>query len=941
MRSAVFYFLFPSFCCATLLGRDTPLQWRSFEKHPRLSQILSAIPSSNQNSLWDEYTLLGENYPETLPGFSRDETQNIVLSEQNRQLLLYGIFSKDFGGAIYCNNIEIINNPYGFYAGENISCKNGGAICATGTCSIINNSDFWFTQNLAVGSANQTNISENQGGAIKATNCIISNNYGACNFLNNTAATHGGTIYSTTTSITNNSGNIIFNNNATRANEGGAIYASTSITISENKGAIVFSNNRGGNGSACYANTCSFTNNSGPIIFSCNFAFTKGNSRNGGAIKAESILLENNTAPITFRDNQSAENAGACYFTSLTIRNNGPVSFLRNSACWGGALLSLNAGTLVLSADNGDITFNENYSLNSTTPPYRNCSHWTQDINATLSARASYSLKFYDPIENRYPTSRTVRLNPESYHQGTILFSGATVDKHLTNEKNLFSYLQNTYELSNGVLAIEDNAGIACYQLLQRGGTVRLGQGGIVSTNPKASSTSVGSRIELNNIAINLPSILKANAQPPKIWVYPSVSNSSHSEDNNPTITLSGPLSLTNEENIDPYDSINLASALKKVPLLYLLDNATPKIDITNLNVDALNTSKHFGYQGLWTPYWIETITTANSSSALTANTRHKILYADWTPLGYTPNPERQGDIVANILWQSAYTTTANLLMLSLTDANAIFSATGHGLRMFVHQRDSQHLHGFHSHTTGYALHSTVTSVTNHKISLGFSQSFSRLKESQTRNTITSHNYFTGAKFDAPFLYEKLSTFLSLAYAFASHKLVNVSSSQALFHSHTLGSQFSLALSPQNVTRSLQTIPFATLQAIHASNEAFTETGSYARQFSTLDPLINLSMLLGIRSSWENFHHVPTLWEAELAYVPTLYRQKPKISTMLLTSLGEWNTFASPVTYHAFSIRVKNTAQIFDYMNISMHYFGEISTSTQSHYLQAGGQLKF
>lgn len=137
MRSAVFYFLFPSFYCATLLGRDTPLQWRSFEKHPRLSTNPKCNTSSNQNSLWDEYTLLGENYPETLPGFSRDETQNIVLSEKNRQLLLYGIFSNDFGGAIYCNNIEIINNPYGFYARENISCKNGGVICATGTCSIV------------------------------------------------------------------------------------------------------------------------------------------------------------------------------------------------------------------------------------------------------------------------------------------------------------------------------------------------------------------------------------------------------------------------------------------------------------------------------------------------------------------------------------------------------------------------------------------------------------------------------------------------------------------------------------------------------------------------------------------------------------------------------------------------------------------------------------
>lgn len=512
-------------------------------------------------------------------------------------------------------------------------------------------------------------------------------------------------------------------------------------------------------------------------------------------------------------------------------------------------------------------------------------------------------------------------------------------------KKNFFSYLQNTYELHNGVLAIEDNAGIACYQLFQQGGTVRLGQGGIVTTNQKASTTSNGSNIILNNIAINLPSILKANAQPPKIWVYPASSTTSnvttYTEDNNPTITLSGPLSVTNEDNASPYDSTDLSLALKRVPLLYLLDNSTPKIDTTNLNVDALNSTTHYGYQGLWTPYWIETITTADPSSSLTANTRHKILYADWTPVGYIPDPKRQGDIVANILWQSAYATTANLRSLSLTDTNATFSAAGHGLGLFIHQRSSKNLHGFHSHATGYAVNTTATSVTNHKISVGFSQSFSRLKESQTHNTIISHDYFAGAKFDAPFFHEKLSTFLSFAYAYTAHKLTNVKASRALFHSHTLGSQLSLALSPQNVTRSLQTTPFATLQAIHASNEAFTEEGAHARKFSTLDPLINLSMLLGLRSSWEKSHHVPMLWELELAYVPTLYRQKPKIYTMLLSSLGTWNTFAAPVAYNALYARMKSTAKIFDYMNISIQYSGEISTSTQSHFLQAGGQLQF
>ncbi|KZN27738.1 polymorphic outer membrane protein middle domain-containing protein [Chlamydia pecorum] len=963
MRSAVFYLLFPTFYCATLLGRDELLQWRSFEKHPRLSQILSAIPSSNQNSLWNEYPLLGEEnyYSETLPGFSRDATQNIVLSEKNRRLIFYGVLSHNQGGATCGNDVQIINNPYGFYFGDNISYRDGGGIYAAGTCSIINNNNFWFMQNLAIGSENQSSISANYGGAIKAANCIISNNYGTCNFLNNIAATQGGAISSTTISITNNTGNITFKDNSVRGdNNGGALFATT-MTISENTGTVVFANNLAENGGACYStNNFSLTNNSGPVLFFNNHSFYKGGYEGGGgAIHSNSIIIENNKSPIIFSDNLSATNGGACYFTSLSIQNNGPITFFRNGACWGGAILCTLNSNLLISADYGDIIFEQNYALNPSsssplssvrTKSRRNSMHLLSLQTAQLSARQGYSLKLYDPIEHLYAMSTPFLFNPAPYHQGTILFSGATVDKNTTEQENFFSYLQNTYELHNGVLAVEDNAGIACYQLLQQGGVIRLGQGGIVTTNTTASTnnsqaSSVGSQITLNNIAINLPSIFKANAQPPKIWVYPASSTTSnvttYTEDNNPTITLSGPLSVTNENNTNPYDSTDLSLALKRVPLLYLLDNSTPKIDITNLNVDALNSTTHYGYQGLWTPYWIETITTADSSSELTANTRHKILYADWTPVGYIPDPERQGDIVASALWQSLLTTSANLRSLSSDKTSSIFSASGHGLGLFIHQRGSKNLHGFHSHATGYSANTAATSVTNHKISLSFSQSFSRLKESQTHNTISSHDYFAGAKFDAPFFHEKLSTFLSLAYAYTSHKLTNVKASSALFHSHTLGSQFSLALSPQNVTRSLQTTPFATLQAIHASNEAFTEEGTYARQFSTLDPLVNLSMLLGVRSSWENSHHVPMLWELELAYVPTLYRQKPKISTMLLSSLGTWNTFAAPVAYNALYARMKSTAQIFDYMNISIQYSGEISSSTQSHFLQAGGQLQF
>ncbi|EPP30783.1 chlamydia polymorphic membrane middle domain protein, partial [Chlamydia psittaci 84-8471/1] len=70
----------------------------------------------------------------------------------------------------------------------------------------------------------------------------------------------------------------------------------------------------------------------------------------------------------------------------------------------------------------------------------------------------------------------------------------------------------------------------------------------------------------------------------------------SYQEDTSSSATISGPLLLLNSDNEDPYDSLNLSSGINRVSFLYLCDNQEKKITTTDLDIQAINETDHYGY---------------------------------------------------------------------------------------------------------------------------------------------------------------------------------------------------------------------------------------------------------------------------------------------------------------------------------------------------------
>nr|WP_146763591.1 polymorphic outer membrane protein middle domain-containing protein [Chlamydia pneumoniae] len=675
---------------------------------------LSGNEVSNPCSYLDsKSSISGFRSSNPLDGFSYDTSQGLQISNNFAPTIFAYQSYGTSGASISCKTLLVSNNT-GVIRFENNFCMGeGGAIYAVQSCTFTKNRDLIFKTNTAnVTAATNTN-STGLGGAIRTQTLNIVDNFGRCVFENNKTQNNAGAVYaSENLSITGNRGCISVKHNTTitGVSTGGGLWGKR-IDISNNSQPIQITDNSAGQAGGIYTSVnATISGNKEIIEFRNNIASSANNTPNlswnpgGGAIMSNAIVIENNPKGIIFSNNQAARNGGAIYSRSLIIKNNGPVAFINNSATWGGALLNLSSGSgtpnFFLSADYGDIIFNNNLATKNapSLPSYRNAIHCTPGINLKIGASQGHKVIFYDAIEHEHTTSNPIVFNYEPHHHGTVVFSGINLDPDATDESNFLSKLSNSSRLERGVLAIEDRAIISCKIISQTGGLLRLGNAASVRTNTTASS------INFNAIAINLPSVLQAEALAPKFWIYPTKTGSTYSEDTSSNMSLSGPLTFLNEENESPYDSLDLSEPLKEIPILYLLDVAAKNIDTSNLIVEAINLDEHYGHQGLWSPYWMETTTTTSTTIPEQTNTNHRQLYVDWTPVGYRPNPERHGEFIANTLWQSAYNALLGIRILPPQNLKEHdLEASLQGLGLLINQHNGEGRKGFRNHTTGYA----------------------------------------------------------------------------------------------------------------------------------------------------------------------------------------------------------------------------------------------
>lgn len=749
---------------------------------------------------------------------------------------------------------------------------------------------------------------------------------------------------------------VIFNQ---RSEENGGAILGNNVILSNNEGILIlYGNSCMATGSAINARqTVRITQNKCPCLFINNTSYngkTASASGYGSCIYANNIIIENNPGLVLFKNNHvnGERNGGALGFThSCVIRESGPIVFENNQAKWGGAISVSTANTtqanpcrLHIFADYGNIIFNNNTNEELK----RNAIHCQKNHELQFGAKQGFSVCFYDTVEAGHPTPLPVLINPEADHLGTVLFSGATIQKDLPfAQASLISPFRNTIQVRNGVLAIEDDAFLRMNQLQTQNGIVRLGKGGIIASAYNLDS-NVAANINISKLALNLPSLLTPDALPPKLWLFPK---NNSTEDQGPytevdaaSITVSGDLCLFDDRNQPPYDSVDLSQKLSKVPLLYLCENENKKINITNFNVDAINHTEHYGYQGVWAPWWEEYESKANSTFAKTANTKHRMLFAHWTPTGYIPNPQNISYLIPHVLWSSVHTVLS--YMLNTSFPFSVFQMQGHATRTLYRQNNKNSFPGFSIASNGYQVEAASSSVFNHQLALQIGQNFSKTHEHNSPNWASSKHYTGALRFSSTWFHSLLETSAKFVYSYSDHYVHHMlSNKDALSNGFatTLGSSLSL-LCPIYMEQAHTFIaPFIKANAIHSKLSAFIEnnTSKYsARSFKTETPFFEVMAPIGLSIQPLNQSKYIS-WSASFAYQPIVYKQNSEIRTTLLISNGSWVVSGINMDRHAFVTEASVALCPTSFLQLRAEYEGSFSSTSKRNHITCGGAIYF
>lgn len=734
-------------------------------------------------------------------------------------------------------------------------------------------------------------------------------------------------------------------NSLYREQDGGGL-GSRNCTIENMTAPIFFKNNfalRDGGG--IYTNVnCTIVNNDQYICFDRNLA----DGVAGGIYARQALLFENNSQPIYFIGNF----LGGIQALSLTIRDCHDILFFNNLGA--GILIDKNGAVCDLSADNGDIIFFMNSKIIGP-ELYRCCIDFRTNGSLFLGAKKHRSIRCYDPILfNSSDNTKPVLFNKETDHQGSVIFSAQFIPVEETTIVNRHSVFPQPCQIKNGVVSVIDGAGLSLYQLTQDQGILCLGSNGVITTTARQGSNTTGCNIAISKLALDITTLTQKNARPPRIWIQPTATTTgsgdsavtTYSEDTNPTITLSGDLLFLEKEGEDPYDLIDLSEPRNRVPLLYLWDNTTPKINITNLNLDGVNTQEHYGYQGKWTFTWLQQpLPEQDNKSIFGVNPNRTILYGDWSPHGYTPDPKYNTPLVANAIWESVYTLMPGMQSHSITTP-----LSGQLLGMVHVQNNGKDLPGFHMRAKAYWAEAQRSGSCNQKLSLNFGQSFSHIKEKRTSHKLSSKNYGTTLKVTTPMCHEFLSISTCLGYAFGTHTTAfhypNNRSATGNFESHTIGASARINKPIVYSPSCLELSPFVEARCLHAFLSSFTEQTERkadARQFTTDHPFWDFTTPVGIYlkplEAEPSYPH-PT-WSCSVAYLPTWYRKKPAIKTTKLVSQGSWISTGTRVSKHALSLSIASEMQPLPFLRTMCCYEGTFSTTTACNYMTLKGALTF
>ncbi|ANH78251.1 polymorphic membrane protein G family [Candidatus Chlamydia sanziniae] len=832
------------------------------------------------------------------------------------------------------------------------------AIYSTTPTIFKNNSTILFQHNRSAGS----------GSSINATSITLQGTEHSIIFKANGSITFGGVLTSTgPITFTKNTAPILFDSNAA-AIYGGAIFLgvpTASLTSLGNRQGLTFLNNSARTGGAIFSyGNLTFTDNN-QLIFWNNTASPENSvlplpttvppiiAGYGGAIyctdRPTRESEEAGTTPrvtlkgeqyITFKTNVSALEGGAIYGKKIFILSNGPTNFTRNISGKGAAIAIASSGELSLSADQGNIIFNENVTVKqgSSVTVTRNAIHFNENAKfALLGAGTDHGVFFYDPITSASLASGTTApnliINPKPVgnaninYQGRIVFSGETLTPgQIGNADNSTSTLHQKVTLQGGTLALKKGATLAVHTLIQEeNSTIIMDAGTTLATTDGTTDKNTDGNIILTNLVINLRSL-----DATKVARVDVRSTSG-------TLTLSGSLGLIDDKE-DFYENHGLLNQESLTLPIVELKTSTGTSTLSDFSLNPAGyTTSPYGYQGSWKLTWDAT---------------NKRVMGTWTKAGYIPSPRRLAPLVPNSLW-------GNLVDLRVVNQVATAGSDGFsyskgfcltGISNFFHSDRSAEARAYRHMSGGYLITANSQTVSDSIFGIGFGQLFTKSKDYLIANAQskvyfgTVYSSFTQPLWFSTGVFSSFSARISYSRSNENLKTpyTNFTKGRASWSNNCwlgeFGGSFPIILSSPLLNLK-QIVPFIQGEVAYAHHGKFQEKGTEGRVFNP-GRLINVAIPLGIRLD-KNSHRRPDFYSIMIAYVPDVYRRNPNCMTTLSINGAAWTSVATNLARHALRIQASSHTSVNNNIELFGHGGCDIRTTSCQYTLDVGSKLRF
>ncbi|SPN73196.1 Polymorphic membrane protein F,chlamydial polymorphic outer membrane protein repeat,Autotransporter beta-domain [Chlamydia serpentis] len=779
-------------------------------------------------------------------------------------------------------------------------------------------------------------------GCFYVKNALMLLNNNLIRFEKNRSKTKGGAINAGNVTLAGNYNSVMFYDNEA-VSSGGAIHASGSIQIMVNQGAVSFlqNNAKNGLGGALYSNGDIDISQNTHVIFRDNQALTTDIGQGGaicclpqsGSSAPVPVLTLSGNKGVIFERNRSIIGGGAIYARRLTISSGGPTLFINNivdmnSTNLGGAITIDSGGELILTAEQGNITFQGNHTSNNTL----NALHLRSNAKfLKLQARDGFSVEFYDPITSEADGSTNLNINGDpknKVYTGSILFSGAkSISKDI---KNFQSVIPQNVNLSAGSLVLKGGADLTVSKFTQSPESRLIMDLGTRLQASKEDITITKLAINIDTLtSSSIPAVIKANKQ----------------------ISITSPIELITAGIV--YDNVGMRND-QNFSLLVLEPGTGAAVTVLN----SISENPHFGFQGSWKLAW--------------SGTGRQVGELAWHKTGYRPSPEKEGNLVSNILWGN-FIDIKSLMHIQesygwslQTDRSICIDGIGNFFHLSASEKNKRYRHN----SAGYVLSINNELTPTHYTSLAFSQIFSRDKDyavskneyrmylgsylcqyTTSLNTIfhyvaRSHNLKVGIPIrrvpqNPPLIFQFLCTYGHVC----NHMKTDYTDIPMVRNSWrnnccamNCGASMPLLLF-ENGRVFQAAIPFMKLQLVYAYQRSFKETITNGRRFSR-GSLTCISLPLGVRfeklAPSENL-----LYDFSFSYVPDLFRNNPSCEGGLVISRDSWLTSATNLSKHAFVGRGMSRYNFNDYTEFFCEGGVEWRPHSRNYNINCGSKFRF